>query len=424
MTRYFTLQRSWCWLCVLLLSFGFLATAQLQAQDAPPPPPPPPPPCEQKHSGEEELFKVVEEMPRFPGCEEVENKAERTQCSRKKLLEYVYQNVRYPEIARTSGVQGTVVVQFVVDKTGHIRDAKIIREIGAGCGDEALRVVNSMSEAGITWIPGKQRGIPVSVQFTLPIKFKLDEGTTGEAEENKAPGACDFKKPQLRLLDGEPVLNVAEEMPRYPGCEQMTDAEERERCAQKELLMFVYQNIKYPAEARENNVQGVVVVDFVVDKEGVVREPKIIRDIGGGCSEEVLELVAQMPKWIPGKQGGKAVNVSFKLPVKFKLSGETPKDKPALKLDTPDRPRLSPATLTPNPASDVVRVQWSGAAAALQLQLLSSTGQVVRQQSFDDFSGELDHELKLNGLSSGTYYVVLQQGEAVSRQAVVVQQAR
>ena len=108
-------------------------------------------------------------------------------------------------------------------------------------------------------------------------------------------------------------------MPQFPGCENVEDGFKRDKCAQEELLKFVYMNMKYPKEARANNVQGMVVVSFIIDKEGNVLKPEIVRAIGGGCDEEVLRVVGEMPKWIPGKQRGKNVNVQFNLPVRFKL---------------------------------------------------------------------------------------------------------
>jgi protein TonB len=132
---------------------------------APPPPPPPPPPPAVK-----EIFKVVEEMPRFMGCENVDGdiKAKKA-CSDRKMLEFIYQNIKYPKIARENGVEGMVVIRFVVETDGSISSPEIVRDIGAGCGEEALRIVNMMPE----WIPGRQRGTPVRVQFNLPVRFDL-----------------------------------------------------------------------------------------------------------------------------------------------------------------------------------------------------------------------------------------------------------
>lgn len=140
-------------------------------EKAPPPPPPPPPPKEE----ETEIFKVVEQMPRFPGCEDAGGtEAEKKQCADKKMLEFIYKNIKYPAIARENGVEGTVVVTFVVEKDGKVTDVQIVRDIGAQCGQEAMRVVELMNTQNIKWTPGKQRGRPVRVQFNLPVKFKLE----------------------------------------------------------------------------------------------------------------------------------------------------------------------------------------------------------------------------------------------------------
>ncbi len=132
-------------------------------------PPPPPPPAQE----EEEIFKVVEEAPRFPGCEDLASIQEKQNCANKKLLEFIYANIEYPAIARENNIEGTVVVRFVVDKDGKVNDAQVVREIGGGCGEEALRVVKKMNEMPARWSPGKQRGRPVKVYFTLPVKFIL-----------------------------------------------------------------------------------------------------------------------------------------------------------------------------------------------------------------------------------------------------------
>ncbi|MBK7873512.1 MAG: energy transducer TonB [Saprospiraceae bacterium] len=132
-----------------------------------PPPPPPPVPVE------EEIFKIVEEMPRFPGCEGLGSIADKKACADKKLLEFIYANINYPNIARENNIEGTVVIRFVVNKDGKIDKAEIVREIGGGCGDEALRVVKKMNELPERWSPGKQRGRAVNVYFTLPVRFIL-----------------------------------------------------------------------------------------------------------------------------------------------------------------------------------------------------------------------------------------------------------
>ena len=101
---------------------------------------------------EEEIFVFVEEFPSFPG------------------YKYLSDNLQYPDMARDDNITGKVVIRFVVEKDGSITKASIAREIGGGCGKEALRVVNSMPK----WKPGKQSGKAVRTEFTLPVDFQLN----------------------------------------------------------------------------------------------------------------------------------------------------------------------------------------------------------------------------------------------------------
>jgi protein TonB len=102
------------------------------------------------------VFTIVEEMPSFSGGET-------------NLYKYLHDNIKYPEEAKELGIQGRVYVTFVVETDGSITDIKVVRGIGGGCDEEAVRVVKFMPR----WTPGKQRGVPVRVQFNLPIKFTL-----------------------------------------------------------------------------------------------------------------------------------------------------------------------------------------------------------------------------------------------------------
>jgi protein TonB len=112
-------------------------------------------------------------MPRFPGCEDKGPEEEKKSCAQAELLKFVYKNLQYPAVAKANGIEGIVVVTFVVEPDGTVSDAKVVRDIGAGCGDEAVRIVNLMNELGIKWTHQRSRGRLVPVQFNLPVKFKL-----------------------------------------------------------------------------------------------------------------------------------------------------------------------------------------------------------------------------------------------------------
>ncbi|HHH54140.1 MAG TPA: energy transducer TonB, partial [Bacteroidetes bacterium] len=121
------------------------------------------------------IFNTVEQMPRFPGCEEKTDKEEKEQCSGQKLMQYIYSNLRYPESAIEKGIEGRVVVRFVIDKSGYVTDVKILRDIGGDCGTEVKRVIESMNALPEKWIPGRQAGQKVNVYYTLPVVFKLSK---------------------------------------------------------------------------------------------------------------------------------------------------------------------------------------------------------------------------------------------------------
>lgn len=121
-----------------------------------------------------EIIKVPDQLPRFPGCEllEVDIK-EKSACATEHLLDYLYKGIVYPTLAKANGIEGMAVVQFVVEPDGSISEIKLRRDPGGGCGKEAVRVVEKMNNMGEKWTPGRQRGKPVRVLYTLPVKFKL-----------------------------------------------------------------------------------------------------------------------------------------------------------------------------------------------------------------------------------------------------------
>ena len=109
------------------------------------------------------VYNVVEQMPEFPGKE-------------KAMMEFMTHNIHYPEEAKEKGIEGRVFVQFVVEKDGSINEVKVLKGIGHGCDEEAVRVVKSMPK----WKPGKQKGKPVRVHYQMPFFFKLTENLPKE----------------------------------------------------------------------------------------------------------------------------------------------------------------------------------------------------------------------------------------------------
>ena len=116
-----------------------------------------------------DVYKLVEEMPRYPGCEQLGTKQERDDCSMRKMLTFLYSQIQYPAEAREKGVTGTAEVGFIIEKDGSLSNFKILQDPGAGCGEECLRVIKLMPN----FVPGKQRGQPVRVEYSIPLKFSV-----------------------------------------------------------------------------------------------------------------------------------------------------------------------------------------------------------------------------------------------------------
>jgi protein TonB len=125
------------------------------------------------HAQNEKIHVIVEEMPRFPGCETMNVDAiAKKKCADKALRKFIRDNIQYPEQAAKKRLKGAVLVQFIVEKNGQISNLKVIRDIGGGCGNEALRVLRMIQENNMVWEPGYREGEPVRVRYTLPVKFK------------------------------------------------------------------------------------------------------------------------------------------------------------------------------------------------------------------------------------------------------------
>lgn len=238
-------------------------------------------------------FEVVENMPEFPDG------------GMAGLMQYLAENIRYPEKAHQEGTQGRVTVQFIVEKDGSISHTNILCGVHPELDAEAMRVINTMPK----WKPGTQRGEVVRVKYTIPVMFRLSEEDSmvnkpvEKIDETAVIGRIPEKAttPKART-----VFEVVEKMPEYPG-------------GISAMMAFINKNIKYPAEAQKTKAQGRVVIQFIVDTEGNIIEPKVIQSVDPLLDAEAIRLTAIMPKWKPGMQRGQAVNVKYTVPIVFRL---------------------------------------------------------------------------------------------------------
>ena len=255
-----------------------------------------------------DVYVKVEQMPSFPGGLDAQQR-------------FIVNGLKYPVEAQTKGIQGRVTIRYVVKSTGEISDIEVIRGIDPLLDNEAIRIVKSMPK----WDPGKQGGKAVDVYYTLPVVFRL-AGTTKKVEPGGDPNeivAVGYGAPQEKkvgvasLKEGSPddkmkPFITVEQMPSFPGGESA-------------MHEYISNNLKYPEDAQKNGIQGRVTVRFIVRSSGEVSDVSVIRGIDPGMDKEAARMVGSMPKWLPGKQNGQAVDVYYTLPIVYKLNKDTKK---------------------------------------------------------------------------------------------------
>ena len=216
---------------------------------------------------------VVDETcpPQFPGGDAA-------------LISFLNENIKYPPKAAQDKVEGKVIVQFVVKKTGKIDNVKVLRSVRKDLDDEAVRVVKMMPD----FIPAKQSGEVADMPYTIPVSFKL--------YPEMAP---------LTVSEGSDVPDDFQP-PMFPGGEQA-------------LMLFIKANLKYPPQAAKRKAEGKVVMTFVVDKTGKVTEIKVAKSVDIYLDTEAIRVCKLLPDFIPARQNGEPVSVWFTLPITFKL---------------------------------------------------------------------------------------------------------
>lgn len=318
-----------------------------------------------------EIFKVVENMPEFPGGKD-------------ELLRFLAKNIVYPTAAQKDNIEGMVVVQFIVGKDGSILSPHIVLGVGGGINEEAMRVINLMPK----WKPGLQSGQNVNVQFNLPIRFRLD-GQPAPSKQNTAP---------------KEVFMVVENMPEFPGG---SDA----------LLDFLAKNIHYPSVAKANGVEGMVAVQYIVETDGSVSDAKVVKGIGAGCDEEALRVINSMPKWQPGLQKGQKVRVKYILPIRFKLDGRNANQ---VQLGESIL-KVQDFNASPNPGNGVFNLSFRAEGKTMKISVYNMFGERLFHQSFDNFDGSYNGQIDLSKYAKGSYFLLLTQGDAHYKQTLVKQ---
>jgi hypothetical protein len=241
------------------------------------------------------IYKIAEVQPRFPGCEGLDTTlAVINECSQASLLSFVNGNIVYPWGASQNGIEGMVVVSFVVEKDGFISNPKILRDIGGGCGEEAMRVLNGMNEAlkdaNLAWIPGTRGGEVVRTQYTLPVKFKLRE-------------PLDYS-----IVGLDTVYVITDDSLSFQG-------------GNEALMTYLSENLQYPKSYKDSCFVGSMDVKVLVKPDGTVKVLDVsdYSKLGSDFQFEAIQVATStVGKWTPATRKGRQVPSAYDFFVVFK----------------------------------------------------------------------------------------------------------
>ena len=254
----------------------------------------------------------VNRMPIFPNCDTTVSDEEIKKCTEQNLLKYVNKNLVYPSVARENGITGMVVVRYSVTETGEIANIAIIKSIGGGCDEEAIRIIKSMNDNLDNWIPGMKDGKPISVAYNLPIRFKLASHS-----------------PNTSTLDGEPVYEMVEKKPSLAQCANETL---QENCTDQRIIEYILKHFEYPERSINKRVKGFAQIEIIIAKSGKTRSTSTKGGLDVYCQKELIRVIEKMNrgnniKWLPAKQSGKAVHAKYSLAIDLNSLNELRKTK-------------------------------------------------------------------------------------------------
>jgi len=230
--------------------------------------------------GTDTIYTSTKTMPSFTGGSEA-------------LKKFKEDNVKFPPEVKSLGIEGMVMVRFIVEKDGSVTNIKVMNGVSPTLDAEAIRVTKMMPK----WQPGMEKGKPVKFLWMTNYDFLTTP---------RAP---------VVMEEGAPFV-VVEEMPMFPGGDSV-------------LLAWIRDNTKYPENAKKNGIEGRVIVRFCVTDVGGIDRVSVLKGVDTELDNEAIRVVSALPKFKPGKQGGKPVNVWYMVPITFGLDKPADKSAPA-----------------------------------------------------------------------------------------------
>lgn len=219
------------------------------------------------------------------------------------VKEFIDEELNYPAEALKQAIEGAVVLDFIVQEQGLVKDLSIQEPVDPLLKKEALRIFNLL-----IWHPAEFRGKAVESKTSFTINFNI----------KKYKKACHQRGYESSPLPAIPIDSSGTVyLYRYIDKQPVPVFTK----AGMNLQQFLADNFSYPEEALKRNITGIVKLNFVVEPHGRISNLRVIDHVGAGCTEEAIRLV-KMLRWSPGMYYGKAVRVNVSMPISFGLSSE------------------------------------------------------------------------------------------------------
>lgn len=249
-------------------------------------------------------FYKADQIPLFKDCEQ-EALLTQEKCFRRLMSHHIQTNFQYPAEAYNAGVQGRVMVNFIIDKKGNtVINNTLFPYKGELLREEAKRIVDELPK----FIPGKHLGTPIDVQYSLQIKFKIP----GVERTNI--------RPKTKVKTGK-IFTFAEvtQIPSFPKCKE--DNNLTTDCFIEQLQKHVQENFAYPVDAINADIQGTVNVSFIINSFGQIVNLKAKGPENGEILEVAAKrLIEKLPDFKPALKDNVTVDVSYEFPIRFTLN--------------------------------------------------------------------------------------------------------
>jgi len=241
--------------------------------------------------------RIADEKPVLKSCLKVLDIVQREQCSNQGILTFIYQNVVYPDTALQQEIEGMVVVEAIIGKTGRVIGAKLVKDIGGGCGDAVIDVLRELEAVDNLWLPAVVDEIPVDYVLTIPVKFNIPE---------PAP-----PPPPYQVFGMDTIYHEYSTLPMYGDAENAIET-------------LLKENLKYPTAYKDSCLAGTMDAQVVIGTSGQLQIVEIMdyENLGFDFQFEFIQILnSTSGKWMPGTYEEKPVHVIHNIPAIFLPAG-------------------------------------------------------------------------------------------------------